>query len=94
MGKFNKNEKWNKKDARQAVLIKQREKRGGAKKTGKKREQGKQQYREAPLKLFNVCPCKTARFVRLSLLPFFFTIIVPDAWAPGYTQEDENKEKK
>lgn len=38
MGKFNKNEKWNKKDVRQAVLIKQREKRGGAKKTGKKRE--------------------------------------------------------
>lgn len=36
MGKFNKNEKWNKKDARQAVLIKQREKRGGAKKTGRK----------------------------------------------------------
>lgn len=38
MGKFNKNEKWNKKDVRQAVLIKQKEKRGGAKKTGKKRE--------------------------------------------------------
>lgn len=37
MGRFNRNERWYEKDGRQALLRMQREKRGGAKKTSKKR---------------------------------------------------------
>lgn len=67
----------------------QREKRGGggAMKTGKKREQEKQQHPEAPVQLFNVCPSEVACSVKARVCSFFFTTIVPKPGTQGTLQK-------
>lgn len=82
MGKFNRNEKKNKKDVRRAVLMMQREKRGGAKKTGKKMRKGKIATPRGPIQLFNACASKTACFVRLQSGIFFLHYHYPQCLGP------------
>lgn len=80
--KFNRNEKSNEEDVRRAVLMMQREKRGGAKKTGKKNENRKIATPRGPIQLFNACPSETACFVRLQSDIFFLHHHYPQCLGP------------